>query len=68
VSEDLGPLTDRLGRERPRPRATFRGALGRHLRGADPGHGPRPENLHVRVAGWLAAGLIVLVLALLLAL
>jgi hypothetical protein len=57
---ELGPdereLAGRLGVERPVPAAGFRGALGRHLAARDPGYGARPERLRLIVAGYLAAG------------
>lgn len=47
---------ERLSARRPVPTAAFRGALGRHLAASDPGYGPRPERLRLRIAGFLAAG------------
>jgi hypothetical protein len=49
-------LADQLRIERPVPPAAFRGRLGRHLDGRDPGYGPRPERLRLIVAGYLGAG------------
>ena len=49
-------LADRLAADRPLPGAGFRGALGRHLAERDPGYGPRPADLRVRVSGLAGAG------------
>jgi hypothetical protein len=64
LSPDELHVAERLDRERPTPAAGFRGALGRHLVGRDPGYGPRPENLGVLVGGALASGGILIVLGL----
>jgi hypothetical protein len=58
AESDLGErdLADRLGGERPVPRASFRGALARRLAASDPGYGPRPVHLRLMVAGYLGAG------------
>ena len=53
-------LAERLAAQRPVPGAGFRGALGRRLVGLDPGYGPRPTRLWGLVSLWLAAGLLVL--------
>lgn len=45
-----------LAGERPVPTAGFRGALGRRVAVEDPGFGPRPSHLRLRVAVYLAAG------------
>lgn len=60
-------LGDRLSDERPVPAAGFRGALGRYLVSRDPGYGPRPERLRLTVAGYLAAGLLLIAVAALIA-
>jgi hypothetical protein len=66
MADQPGPhereLADRLAGERPVPSAGFRGALGRRLAARDPGYGPRPERLRLIVAGYLAAGSLLLVL------
>lgn len=62
------PLAEELSRQRPTPRASFRGALGRYLTAADPGYGPRPVHLRPLVAAYLLAGLVLLVAGLALAL
>jgi hypothetical protein len=49
-------LATRLGRERPVPRAGFRGALRRRLAEHDPGYGPRPHRLRLMVAGYTGVG------------
>lgn len=51
-----------LETDRPVPSARFRGALGRHLLGRDPGYGPRPDRLKLTVSGFLAAGALLLAL------
>ncbi len=61
-------LARRLVDERPVPRAAFRGALGRRLAAADPGHGPRPARLTAIVSAWVAGGLLVLAIGVLQAL
>ena len=55
-------LAERLAGDRPAPTAGFRGALGRRLAARDPGYGPRPERLRLIVAGYVAAGSVLLVL------
>ncbi len=55
-------LGRRMAGERPVPAADFRGTLGRFLAAADPGHGPRPPHLRVKVAGWLAGGGLIIAL------
>jgi hypothetical protein len=60
-------LAERLGRERPVPGAAFRGALGRYLVAHDPGYGTRPPRLPLIVAAYVAAGLLVMAVGLLLA-
>jgi hypothetical protein len=59
-------VADRLREERPVPRPTFRGALGRHLASRDPGYGPRPERLRLIVGAYLATGAVLLALGALL--
>jgi hypothetical protein len=49
-------LAERLSAERPVPAAGFRGALGRYLAAHDPGYGPRPEKLRLRVGAYVALG------------
>jgi hypothetical protein len=56
-------LADRLRIARPVPGAAFRGALSRRLAEQDPGYGPRPERLRLMVAGYLAAGGLLIALA-----
>jgi hypothetical protein len=58
-------LAAQLESERAMPNPSFRGALGRHLTGLDPGYGPRPAALRIRAATWLAAGALLLLLAVL---
>jgi hypothetical protein len=53
-------LMDLLGHQRPVPKATFRGDLGRRLAALDPGHGPRPPGLRTIVAAYLATGSFIL--------
>jgi hypothetical protein len=67
VTPDERDLADRLTAARPRPAAGFRGALGRYLVASDPGYGPRPESLRLRVAAYLAAGLLLVALGAVLA-
>jgi hypothetical protein len=67
---DLDPdvqLEEELVRERPVPRAAFRGGLGRHLAERDPGYGPRPANLWALVTGYTLAGLLLILVGLLVA-
>jgi hypothetical protein len=63
---DLDPADPHLAMHltlaRPVPRAGFRGRLGRHLAGRDPGYGPRPERLRLMVAGYLGTGGLLIVL------
>ena len=70
-SADLAPkeraLADRLESQRPVPAARFRGALRRALVAQDPGYGPRPTHLRRIASVYLAASLILLVVATLLA-
>lgn len=68
MTDELGPLEERLVRERPVPGAGFRGALGRRLSSLDPGFGPRPAALRWLVLAWLLAGLVVMLVGLLVAL
>jgi hypothetical protein len=56
LDADQRELADRLAADRPVPAAQFRGVLGRHLAGRDPGYGPRPAGLRRMVALYLAAG------------
>jgi hypothetical protein len=49
-------LAYRMVRERPVPGPRFRGALGRALAAGDPGYGPRPPHLVIKVAGCVGAG------------
>lgn len=62
--EELTPaeleLADRLAAERPTPGTGFRGGLARYLAARDPGYGPRPEDLHLAVAGYLLIGLLLI--------
>jgi hypothetical protein len=65
LDADQRELAERLEADRPVPAAEFRGALGRHLAGRDPGYGPRPAGLRRMIALYLGAGgLLVLVGAL----
>lgn len=69
-SSDQDPglqLGEELVRQRPVPSASFRGALWRYLTGRHPGHGPRPERLRVLVAAYVLVGLLLMLVALLLA-
>lgn len=65
MNPELADVEARLARERPVPAAGFRGALGRQLAESDPGYGPRPERLRVRVIAWMLGGEMLLALALL---
>jgi hypothetical protein len=58
---------EELSRERPVPRAHFQSALGRRLVDLDPGHGPRPAKLWPLVGSYVLGGLLLILLALLLA-
>ena len=58
---------DSLASRRPVPGAAFRGLLGRRLGSDDPGHSSRPPSLWRTVALLLAAGIILLLIGLLLA-
>ena len=62
------PLAEELSRERPTPRGSFRGALGRYLTAADPGYGPRPARLRPVVAAYVLTGLVLILGGLVLAL
>jgi hypothetical protein len=64
VERDVG---ERLERDRPAPAAGFRGALGRQLAERDPGYGPRPPWLVPIVAICFSVGLLLIVLAALIA-
>ena len=61
------PLEAELLRERPVPRVSFRGALGRYLADRDPGYGPRPANLRALVAAYVLVGLLLMLVGLLVA-
>jgi hypothetical protein len=65
LEADDEAVGDRLTRERPAPNPAFRGALGRHLAATDPGYGPRPERLWLSVSGYVAIGLVLILLGLL---
>lgn len=69
--EELDPLDAELASllagSRPAPAASFRGTLGRWLRDADPGFGPRPPRLWAIALGYLIVGLLALGLAFLVA-
>ena len=57
--EELVTLAERLERERPVPRASFRGDLRRHLLlGAQARS--RPERLRLLIAGYAGAGSLLL--------
>ena len=58
-------FADALDQHRPVPAPGFRGALGRHLSSEDPGYGSRPPALRGIAAGWIAAGALALLVALL---
>ena len=60
-------LASVLARSRPAPAASFRGTLGRWLREADPGFGPRPPRLWTIALGYLIVGLLALALGFLVA-
>ena len=53
---DDAALEALLADERQVPAAGFRGALGRRVAIEDPGLGPRPSYLRLRVALYMAAG------------
>lgn len=55
-------LAGRLAESRPFPAPDFRGSLRRALVAADPGYGPRPAQLRVRVVIFLALGALLLVI------
>ena len=55
---------ERLGAQRPVPGAAFRGGLGRLLTADDPGHRSRPPDLWRTAGLLLAAGVLLLVLGL----
>lgn len=55
-------LERRITAERPVPAADFRGALGRLLALSDPGYGPRPAHLRLKVAGWTAGGAVLVLI------
>jgi hypothetical protein len=63
AAEDV--VAEHLRIERPVPPAAFRGQLRRRLAERDPGYGPRPERLRLRlmVAGYLGAGGLLIALA-----
>jgi hypothetical protein len=61
VSEEVVRLSERLERERPVPSAGFRGDLRRRLLGGQALH-PRPARLRVLIAGYAAAGSLLLLL------
>jgi hypothetical protein len=67
IEPELGPaelaLGERLQHERPVPSAGFRGSLGRWLSVRDPGYGPRPEHLRLKVGGAFGGGLLMIALA-----
>lgn len=60
-------LADRLASARPVPSAGFRGLLGRRLAAEDPGYGPRPERLRLRIVGYLLLGCLLIAFGALLA-
>jgi hypothetical protein len=60
LDPDAGRIGELLRRDRPSPPASFRGALGRHLRALDPGWGPRPERLIQAVGAYVAVGLLLI--------
>jgi hypothetical protein len=62
LDADQRALAERLAADRPVPAAEFRGALGRHLTGRDPGYGPRPAGLRRMIALYLGAGGLLLVI------
>ncbi|MHB8691967.1 MAG: hypothetical protein ACYDHH_12045 [Solirubrobacteraceae bacterium] len=61
-------IGERLLGDRPVPPGGFRGALERHLAALDPRYGPRPDDLRLRVSGYIGAGALLLTVALLQAL
>jgi hypothetical protein len=68
IRADLGPdvpeallrVAERLERERPVPRAAFRGELGRRFARADAR--PRPARLRTLIAGCASAGFTLLLI------
>lgn len=61
VPDALLRVAARLDRERPVPRAAFRGELGRRLARADVVR-PRPPRLRTLIAGCASAGLALLLI------
>jgi|GEM_PF-5044827 len=57
LAPEESALGDTLIHERPFPRASFRGALGRYLAAEDPGYGPRLPRLRMTVAALALVGL-----------
>jgi hypothetical protein len=49
-------LTGELSQANPRLAPEFRAWLARHLADDDPGHGPRPSALRLRVAATIGSG------------
>ena len=63
--DDLAPLARRLERERPVPRAGFRGSLGRRLaRQLEPHRAP-PRRLRALIGAYAGSGTVLLVVAVL---
>jgi hypothetical protein len=60
--EELIRLAERLERERPVPSAGFRGAVRRQLTSTGQGSRPRPARLRALIAGYAAAGCLLLLL------
>ena len=62
-SEELGHLARRLERERPVPRAGFRGALRRQLLDAADRQPLRPQRLGLLIAAYAGSGMALLAIA-----
>jgi hypothetical protein len=60
---DEREMAHRLQSAAPVPAAAFRGALGRYLRGQDPGYGPRPPQLRLMSAACVGGGAVLLLVA-----
>lgn len=61
--EGVARLAERLERERPVPRAAFRGELSRRLFGSPGRARPRPESLRSLVLAYSGSGFVLLLVA-----